>query len=107
MNQAGGVRAGRAAAGLVLDRSTGELRGDGNEAVHLTEKECRLLGMLMTHSGHVLSHRLLMQRGWDTHYTDDLNVLYVHIHRLRGKLRKLGGARIQTVRGVGYRLRPS
>lgn len=74
--------------------------------MYLTEKERRLLELLMTYSGNVLSHRLLMQRVWDTAYLDDLDVLYVHVHTLREKLRRLGGAKIQTVRGVGYSLCP-
>ena len=71
---------------LVLDKAKGELRREGNEGVSLTRTECRLLEAFLDHPGVILSHILLMRRVWNTDYVDDIDILYVYIHRLRKKL---------------------
>ena len=90
---------------LILDEPRREV-WIGDEEVHLTKKECRLLWVFMTHPGKVLSHKVLMQGVWDTDFLDDIRILYAYIHRLRRKMEEVGGGFIYTVRGVGYRFMP-
>lgn len=73
----------------------------GGEPVYLTPTEFQLLAALMRSEGKVLTRRLLLQTIWDDGglFIDD-NTLSVHMSRLR---EKIGGGRIRTVRGVGYR----
>lgn len=68
--------------------------------VEVTPREFALLAQLVALPGETVSRETLLERiSWQ----DDAapNTLEVHIHNLR---RKLGKARIKTVRGVGYRL---
>lgn len=70
--------------------------------LHLSRREYALLEALMEHPGRVLSRSQLESRlyGWN----EDLgsNALEVHIHNLRSKV---GRDVIETVRGLGYRMR--
>jgi two-component system, OmpR family, response regulator RegX3 len=71
------------------------------EPLFLTKTEFQLLSALIRSAGRVLTRRLLLQAIWDDGglFIDD-NTLSVHISRLR---EKIGGSRIRTVRGIGYR----
>lgn len=98
---------------LFLDKSRREAWTIGDreaclrrKTVHLTKRECRLLEVLMSHPGEILSHELLMREVWNTDYLDDIQILYAYIHRLRRKMGEVGEGRIHTVRGVGYRFYP-
>lgn len=77
----------------------------GDEEVTLTATEFRLLKLLMERCGRVQSRSRLLTDVWG--YADDIDSRTVdtHIRRLR---RKLGpeADRVETVIGVGYRLRP-
>jgi two-component system, OmpR family, response regulator RegX3 len=85
-----------------------DLRGrtaslDGAELA-LTEKEFDLLAVLLEDAGAVVSRSTLLERVWNTTWSGSTKTIDVHIAALR---RKLGDAAwIQTVRGVGFRLRP-
>src|SRR3954451_18576077 len=70
--------------------------------VTLTAKEFALLEVLMRHPGQVLSRDTLQDRVWDGTHEARSNVVEVHVSALR---EKVGRAAIETVRGVGYRLR--
>jgi len=72
--------------------------------VALSPREFALLQLLMERPGTILSRAQLEERlyGWGEEV--ESNAVEVHIHGLR---RKLGAQFILTVRGVGYRLRPS
>jgi DNA-binding response OmpR family regulator len=85
---------------VVLDPAAHTVRQAG-EPVTLSTREFDLLHALMLNAGRVLSREQLEQHlySWGTEV--DSNAIEVHIHHLR---RKLGGALIQTVRGVGYLL---
>jgi two-component system response regulator QseB len=87
------------AGGVELEPERLRVRVDG-EAHSLGQREAAVLGMLMERAGSVVAREHLEERlyGWDEAVAS--NALEVHIHHLR---RKLGGHRIQTVRGVGYR----
>jgi len=71
--------------------------------IDLTSTENRLLHMLVTNKGQVMTREQLLEQIWDTHssFVDD-NTLSVYIKRLRGKLGDAGNF-IKTVRGTGYR----
>ena len=90
--------------GVQLDVSGHQLRVRGRETP-LTATEFRLLRLLMERGGRVQTRGQLLSDVWG--YADDIDSRTVdtHIRRLR---RKLGpeADRIETVIGVGYRLRP-
>ena len=86
---------------LHLDPARREVRR-GDEAVELSAKEFALLETLMRRPGEVLSRLELIEHAWDFAYETRSNVVDVYVRRLR---RKLGDGAIETVRGVGYRLR--
>lgn len=85
---------------LVLDIRTRRARTDTGE-VELSAREFALAEELLRHAGQVLSREQLLSRVWGYDFDPGSNVTDVYIGYLRGKL---GTDRIQTVRGVGYRL---
>ena len=96
------------AEGLQLDTAGLEVHPAGAEAVsiELTSKESQLLEALMRADGRTVSKDDLITRLWGPHATGVQNRLEVLVHALRDKLGQLDTAAvIETVRGVGYRLR--
>ena len=91
--QAGGVR---------LDVRTRRAQVDGRE-VELTAKEFTLLETFLRHPGQVLSREQLLSHVWGYDFDPGSNVVDVYVGYLR---RKLGAERFETVRGMGYRLKP-
>jgi len=93
--------------GLVLDLAAGVARR-GEEDLHLTVTEFRVLAELASPPGHVLSRQVLLDRVWDRGYFGDERVVDVHIRRLRVKVEDDPGSPrlVVTVRGLGYRLDP-
>jgi two-component system, OmpR family, response regulator len=78
----------------------------GEIEVTLSQKEFALLEMLMRRPGQVLSRLDLLEHAWDFAYENRSNVIDVYIRYLREKVdRPFGVTSIETVRGVGYRLR--
>lgn len=75
----------------------------GDLDLELTAKEFALLEHLLRHKGEVLSRANLIENVWDFAYDGASNVVDVYVGYLR---KKLGdeGIRIESVRGVGYRL---
>lgn len=94
------------ACGLVLDAEKLSVQARGGAvAVELTPKEALLLEAFMGRSGSPVSKSDLAVRLWGPHVSLVDNRVEVLVHALRGKLEKLeSSARIETVRGVGYRL---
>jgi two-component system phosphate regulon response regulator PhoB len=90
--------------GIELDISGHQLRVRGKE-VPLTATEFRLLRLLLERSGRVQTRGQLLSDVWGYAEDIDSRTVDTHIRRLR---RKLGAEaeRIETVIGVGYRLRP-
>ena len=86
---------------LRLDPASHEVRR-GDTEVHLSPKEFALLEFLMRHPGEALSRTTIVEHVWDPSVVGDWNVLEVYVGYLR---RKIGRSTIETVRGVGYRLR--
>lgn len=85
---------------LVLDLAARTAVVDGN-VVELSAREFSLLETFARNPGHVLSQVQLLDRVWGYDFDGSSNVVEVYVGHLR---RKIGAARIQTVRGVGYRL---
>jgi DNA-binding response OmpR family regulator len=88
---------------LILDRESRVVTMNG-EAVELTAKEFELLLLFMTHPGRVLSRRFILDQVWGHEFYDENNV-EVYVRYLRLKLGDTEHELIETVRGVGYRLR--
>ncbi|MGE5322608.1 MAG: response regulator transcription factor [Actinomycetota bacterium] len=86
---------------LVLDSRSGKVTLDGAE-VKLTSHEFRVLSYLMHYSGRVVSQGELTEHIYSQDFDRDSNTVEVFIARLR---RKLGPAFIETVRGLGYRMK--
>jgi two-component system OmpR family response regulator len=74
--------------------------------VSLTTREFALLELFMRCSDQVLTRAQLLERVWDLGYEQRSNVVDVYVRCLRTKIdRPFGRQSIETVRGVGYRLR--
>ena len=79
----------------------------GGCPVELTAKELSLLELFMRHTGEVLTRGRILDHVWDFAYDAQSNVVDQYVAYLRRKLDKpFGRHDIETVRGVGYRLRP-
>jgi two-component system OmpR family response regulator len=90
---------------LSLDPASRELRRAGT-LIALSAKEFALLEALMRRAGEVLSRYQLLEQAWDREYDNRSNIVDVYISYLRDKIdRPFGMHSIETVRGVGYRLR--
>ena len=78
----------------------------GGRPVTLQPREFRLLEELMRHAGEFVTRTMLLERVWDFHFDPQTKIVETHMSRLRAKLNE-GEARdaIETVRGVGYRIR--
>ncbi|MCG5058093.1 response regulator transcription factor [Limnoraphis robusta Tam1] len=75
----------------------------GDCPIKLSAKEFQLLETLMRHPEQVMSREQLLDRVWGYDYDPGSNIVDVYVGYLR---KKLGGDRIETVRGMGYRLCP-
>ena len=87
--------------GITLDLRTRRLHLDGVVA-DLTAREFALAEIFLSHPGQVLSREQLLSRVWGYDYDPGSNIVETYVRYLR---RKLGPDRIETVRGMGYRLR--
>jgi two-component system OmpR family response regulator len=78
----------------------------GETEIRLSGKEFALLETFMRRPGQVLSRYQLVEHAWDYAYEHRSNVVDVYIRYLRDKVdRPFGRESLETVRGVGYRLR--
>ena len=75
-----------------------------NEQVNLTALEFRLITLLMENAGFVLERGSLLDKVWGYGNNVTTRTVDTHVMRLRAKLGEAGG-QIETVRGIGYRLR--
>jgi len=72
----------------------------------LSPKEMALLEMLMRHPGEVVTRTQILDRVWDFAYDGTSNVVDQYVAYLRRKIdRPFDRGDIETVRGMGYRLR--
>lgn len=70
-------------------------------SIKLTSHEFRLLSYMASHRDRVISRTELVEHIYDQDFDRDSNTIEVFVGRLR---RKIGTDRIETVRGLGYRL---
>jgi DNA-binding response OmpR family regulator len=89
------------AGGVTLDVRTRKAMA-GGKVVDLTAREFTMLETFIRHAGQVLSREQLLAHVWGYDYDPGSNVVEVYVRYLR---RKLGEETIETVRGMGYRLR--
>ena len=78
------------------------------EAVHLTQIEYRLLGVLLSNAGKIMSHRRLMQEVWGPNHTESAHYLRIYMSHLRQKLEidPAQPVHLLTETGIGYRFEP-
>lgn len=74
----------------------------GGKVVDLPAREFTMAEVFFRHPGQVLSREQLLDRVWGYDYDPGSNIVDVYVGYLR---RKLGSDLIETVRGMGYRLR--
>ncbi|MBD0264285.1 MAG: response regulator transcription factor [Tolypothrix sp. Co-bin9] len=86
---------------IVLDLRTRKVKvGDLN--IELSAREFTLTEIFLDHPGQVLSREQLLSHVWGYDYDPGSNIVDVYVGYLR---KKLGSNLIETVRGMGYRLR--
>jgi DNA-binding response OmpR family regulator len=88
---------------LELDRIARQARLAGS-ALGLTHREYTLLLHLVHRADRIVTRSDLLAHVWDMHFDPGSNLVEVHVSRLRDKLGDRAWM-IETVRGVGYRLR--
>ena len=86
---------------IVIDMNEMRVFKNGN-AVELTNKEFALLKCLFENQKNVLSRMRLLELVWGYDYNGETRTVDMHIKSLR---KKLSGEVIETIRGVGYRLK--
>jgi DNA-binding response OmpR family regulator len=98
----GAVRVGE----LLINRSRYEVKLAGRD-VPLTRREFEILWTLMSDPGKVFSREEMRTVVWSSNIHIEPRTIDVHVAKLRRKLRRSGknGVYIDTVWGVGYRLR--
>lgn len=89
-----------ASGSLTLDLRTRRATVDGRE-VDLSAREFALAETFLRNPGQVLSREQILSRVWGYDFDPGSNVVDVYVRYLR---RKLGAERLETVRGMGYRL---
>lgn len=94
-----------AAPGLEMDLLKRRVLAAGRE-VRLTTREFQILEVLLRNSGRVVTRSMLLEAVWDYRFDPQTNIVDQHVSRLRQKLGdETAGAAIETVRGIGYRVR--
>lgn len=91
---------------IELDETTRRVAVSG-KPVDLSQREFSILECLLRRPGQVLSRDQLLDYAWPYGVALTPNTVEAYIHLLRDKLGADGAARVETVRGVGYRLRES
>ncbi|MBD2104556.1 response regulator transcription factor [Leptolyngbya sp. FACHB-261] len=91
---------------LCLDPNTYEVTYS-SRALRLTPKEFSLLELLMANGRRVLSRAVMIERIWPLEDSPEEDAVKAHIKTLRAKLKAAGAPEdfIETVHGIGYRLR--
>jgi DNA-binding response OmpR family regulator len=93
-------------ADLELDPATHAVRR-GDRSIELTAKEFALLEYLVRHPNRLVTREMAEEHLWSYDHTIASNVVDVYIRRLRRKIDDPSPVKlIETVRGVGYRIRP-
>lgn len=90
---------------LELDEATREVTRAGRP-IELTPTEFRLLRYFLLNPRRVLTRQQILDHVWEYDFDGDARVLETYISYLRKKVDAGGEPLIQTVRGIGYALRP-
>ncbi|MBA2254410.1 MAG: response regulator transcription factor [Chloroflexi bacterium] len=88
---------------ITLDDGRREVSVDGRR-IQLTPREFSLLEFLMRHPGQALTRDQLLDHAWPFGSFLTTNAVDAYVHYLRDKLGPPAARRIETVRGVGYRM---
>jgi DNA-binding response OmpR family regulator len=88
--------------GLEVDRRARRVTLDGRP-LELTPREFELLALLASDPGAAISRERIFEEVWETRWFGSPKTIDVHIAALRKKLGDPGW--IETVRGIGFRLR--
>ena len=108
--------AGSAACGDILECGCIRLSPSAHEAwaggslLDLTLKEFELLRKLMEEEGRALTRAQLLEDVWEISFIGETRTVDTHVQTLRRKLNEASsgaGDLVQTVRGVGYRIKPA
>lgn len=91
-------------ADLVLDDDAHRVWRAGGE-VHLSATEYKLLGMLISNAGRVITRAQILDHVWQYDFDGESAIIESFISNLRKKVDSAGAKLIHTVRGVGYSLR--
>jgi two-component system, OmpR family, response regulator len=90
---------------LVLDPAAHICRR-GDQELSLSPREFSLLEFLMRRSGQVVAKSEILAHVWDFDFDGDDNIVEVYVRYLRRKIDiPFGRQAIETIRGVGYRLK--
>ena len=91
---------------LTLEPATRRVTWEGT-SIELSSREFALLEFLMHHEGDVVQRATIRRHVWGGHMDEgSSNIIDAYVKNLRDKVdRRFGVAMIETVRGVGYRLR--
>ena len=90
---------------LVLNLSMHEVKR-GDREIELTSREFNLLEYLMRSPGRVYTRTQILEHVWGYDFDPNTNIVDVCLQRLRKKVEEEGeGKLIETVRGVGYRIK--
>jgi two-component system OmpR family response regulator len=90
---------------LVLDPAAHSVARAG-KPIDVSPKEFALLELFMRHPGEVISRTQILEHVWDFAYDGTSNVVDVYVRYLREKVdRPFDRSSLETVRGVGYRLK--
>lgn len=90
---------------IVMNVGKHSVSVDGEE-ITLTLKEFDLLKLFLNNQGYVLTRDQLIEKVWGQDFRGETRTVDVHIGTLRTKLGNSGN-RIETIRGVGYRMEES
>jgi two-component system OmpR family response regulator len=90
--------------GVTLDPITRQVTSSGRD-VTLTPREFALLEHFFAHPGATLAKAEILESVWGADFDGDPNIVEVYVGYLRRKIDGPGPSVIQTVRGVGYRVR--
>jgi len=92
---------------LELDLVTRKAKWYDVDAV-LSQREFSLLQYLMQTPGHIYSRQQILKNVWDIHFDPETNVVDVCVQRIKRKLNSADNEHygpVESVRGVGYRVR--
>lgn len=90
---------------LVLNKTSYQVRVDGQEIPKITKQEFAILELLVSHPKQVFSKEEIFSYAWDEPYMGETKTLDVHISNIRKKIKSVTSDEyIETVWGIGYRI---